>query len=110
MIENKLKEIENNKFEGILPTPNYGEATRISFVNKSYTADKEGYIQIYFHYTSNKSDSIDSVSINGVEIYRFNTSSSWQNVKTPMLAVKKGDIISYSNGAQDVQTFFYNIR
>ena len=90
--------------------PDYANQEKITFTNKSWEADRDGYVQIFFQYTGNKPNSGNSVKINEKEVFWSSVEANWCNIYTPLLMVKKGDIIQYSNSAQNVYTYYYPFR
>lgn len=108
-IESKIEEKAKTQVVG----PDYKKCETITFTNKSYTVQKDGYIQVHFYYTSSMNEAtgiLDYLYINNAVVFRNNASVCWQNPYSPIFSVKKGDVIRYTNDAQQVTGFYYPIR
>lgn len=106
IIEDKI----NEKVTGTIVAPDYEKREKIEFVDKSYTVEKDGYVQVSFSYTAGVYPVGDSLSINGESVFLNNGDISWLNPWTPIYPVKKGDIITVTNTAQVVKGYYYPIR
>lgn len=100
LIKNKIAEA----------TPDYANGQEITFTNKTYTAENDGYIQLRFNYTAGVSDVNDALYINERLVFYNCASVVWQNPCTPIFQVKKGDVIRYTNRAQQVFGTYYPYR
>ena len=96
---------QSNKF------PDYENRKTITFVNKEYTVENDGYVEISFAYTTGISGSIkDYVFINDTCLFSSYLPLNWSNCCSPLLVVKKGDVVKYQNTAQIVTGYYYNFR
>lgn len=93
-----------------ISTPDYEKREEITFTNKAYTVQEDGYIQVYFKYTEKVEIVEDRLFINNQEIFSNRSGVTWQNPISPPFQVKRGDIISFLNKAQQVVGWYYPIR
>lgn len=100
LIKNKIAEA----------TPDYANGQEITFTNSTYTVENDGYIQLRFNYTAGVSDVNDALYINARLVFNNAASVVWQNPCTPIFQVKKGDVIRYTNRAQQVFGTYYPYR
>lgn len=108
LIEDKV----NEKITSTIPAPDYTNVETVSFTNKSYTVQKDGYIQVEFEYTQlvEAGKLWDKFYINNIRVYMNKLGTTWKNDYTAIFPVKKGDIITYENTAQQVIGYYYPIR
>ena len=108
-----LNKLIEDKIKNSITGPDYNKRESITFTNKSYTVQEDGYIQVYFKYLSgvNAGSGVqDFLRINNVIVFANNASVNWQNPWSPIFLVKKGDLISYSATAQEITGFYFPIR
>lgn len=108
-----LDEKVEEKVTSFIPTPDYEKIEEIAFTNKSYTVQKDGYIQVWFTYTAGVDAGVgvyDGLFVNNMKVFNNNANTGWQNPITPPFLVKKGDVITYENKAQKVTGYYYPIR
>lgn len=108
----ELDTIIQEKIAETICTPDYGNGTQITFTNKEYTVEENGYIQMSFVYTApiNSGGVGDFLYINNNMFFRNSANTTWQNALSPIFPVKQGDVIRYENKAQSVTGTFFSIR
>lgn len=62
-----------------ISTPDYEKREEITFTNKAYTVQEDGYIQVYFKYTEKVEIVEDRLFINNQEIFSNHSGVTWQN-------------------------------
>ncbi len=100
LIKNKIAEA----------TPDYANGQEITFTNKTYTVENDGYIQVVFAYTVSGIDVDDKLFINEEFVFWNRSDDKWNCAYTSMLQVRKGDIIRYENKGQNVSAKYYPFR
>lgn len=100
LIKNKIAEA----------TPDYANGQEITFTNKAYTVEKDGYVQVKFNYTTEGIDVDDKVFINEENLYYNRSDNKWNAFYSPIIQVRKGDIVRYENKAQKVSAKYYPYR
>lgn len=102
-VEKAVSEIKTVK------VPDYENRQEVTFVNKSYTIEEDGYFQMYLYYQ--KSSSVnDRIFINGIAVFLNSIPDDWNNIISPIYEVKKGDVITYECTAQTVVGYYLPSR
>lgn len=108
LIENKVKDAMKTS----MPTPDYAKRESFTFTDNSYTVQKDGYIQVFFHYTDAvASFARDEMWINDISVFMTSLDNTgWANTYTPIFPVKKDDVIKISHRSQDPKGYYYPMR
>ena len=109
LIKDKVKEVATQ----LVASPDYANPQQLTFTNQSYTVENDGFIQFYFNYNTYLTDPKgvnDDITINGTQVFRNSSDNTWQNARSPIFPVKKGDTIQYTKTAHEVTVYYYSIR